>query len=231
MSENVPGRSSGWGEGIKRWASRGFFDVVEKGFRGLGFDDAARNLRHYRSGSGADLNYTDEEAGKHPMIPAAEQLGRSRLESELFTGRTRNNELNNQLRNLREGDPPLKFTYQVQRGYDFRPRGSNWQDRINKVWEDASSFVDNPSTYPAFGRFTVASPGDFEARRKGDRLQIKGNVRMALAAEAVSTSILASRGRWQGVCLSALVRRSLTICVSTDSKPLMPSHSMSLRAA
>ena len=39
---------------------RGFMDAAESTFDFLGFDDAARNIRRYRSGQGGTLNYSDQ---------------------------------------------------------------------------------------------------------------------------------------------------------------------------
>lgn len=166
----------GWFSRLNRWASRSFFDAAEGVFSAVGATDAARNLRHYRSGNGKDLTYTDDEAGRYAMIPAAEQLNRSRFESQVFTGNSKDSLLNSRLLNLRDGDEPYRFSHGLNRRYNFKPEGESWLDQAGKVASDIGQFALNPRTYPALGRFGVASDSDLVAQRKDNTLRLKGDV-------------------------------------------------------
>ncbi len=137
-------------------AARTFMGTVERIFDLFGLDDAADNLRRYRSGQGGERFYSDDEIAEHALITEAENEARTRFESQTFTGRTGHKVLNQRLLGLRNGEE-YEFPDSWDRNYGL-------------------SAVLRPATYAAFGRFGVESRGDFKARRRGNRLYVTGTV-------------------------------------------------------
>lgn len=136
-----------------------FMNIAEGLFDLVGYDTAADNLRHYRSGEGGIRSYTTEEMSKHPAYDDANDHNRTMFESRTFTGSTDNNDAKKALFGLEDG-----------KAIDFQ---DNWDRNINSF--NTYNFS-RPSTYFAFGRSGVRSEGEFTATRNGDNLTISGNV-------------------------------------------------------
>lgn len=133
--------------------ARGYFSLVDRGFDARVYDTAAKNLRRYRNGQGGLEEYSDGEIAGHPALLEAEDANRTRFETRTFTGRTGNSTLNAELLDLPDGES--------------RSFGDDWAIRV--PWSQ-------PSTYLAFGGTSVASRGEFTARRNDDVLTIRGVV-------------------------------------------------------
>jgi len=172
-------------------------DGIANVFDLFGFADAARNLRHFRSGQGTPQNFSDAEMEDHDPVLDAEDTNRTRFESQTFTGNTDRSEA---LLDLEDGET-ITFSDEFQRrifgeNFDtepFLPRGalrglppfvppvpSVVAPILNQSLDAVTTVGDaapNPSTFLAFGRDEVLSQGGFEAAREGGRITIRGTVR------------------------------------------------------
>jgi hypothetical protein len=150
--------------------ARWFFDGARELFRGLGFDQAARNLDRYRSGRGGEQALSRQEVEAQPLLLEAERANRLRFEAETFRGRSEKGELRAKLLGLPEG-VPTTFEDDWERSYNL--------SRENKPSRNVGNALDlltHPGFYFAFGETGVRSNGRFEATRKGDRIGILGEV-------------------------------------------------------
>jgi hypothetical protein len=132
--------------------AREYFDRAEWFFNLLGWDDAAQNLRRYRSGQGGVQSYTKEEMKKHPAFEDAIDVNRTQFE-RTFVGKTE-----------KEGVRPALLGLQDGQTIEFE---DDWDEDFT---------LNRPSTYFAFGRSNVFSNGKFRATRKGKDLVIRGYV-------------------------------------------------------
>ena len=152
-------------EDAKVGTAKRFFGTAERAFRFLGLKDAAENLAHYRSGTGAQKNFTDDQIAKHDRILGAIDTNRSNLLAVTFVGKTKNNnELNRRLGNLRDGQ-----TYTFEDHFQHPIFGRTTKSKI-------ANALTSPATYLAFGQGEVLSDGKFTATRKGNALTITGTV-------------------------------------------------------
>ncbi len=154
-------------------ASKNILDGFANSFDFLGFADAARNLRHFRSGLGTPQNFSDADMEDHDPVLDAEDTNRTRFESRTFTGQSPRSEA---LLDLEDGE---SITFEDT--FNRRIFGENFDifPGINDVLDVVTTTGDaalNPSTYLAFGRDKVLSRGGFEAVNEGGRITIRGAV-------------------------------------------------------
>ena len=130
-----------------------YFDNVGSTFRSLDMDTAADNLARYRSGRGGTYVFSNEEIERHSPLLRYEDENRTAFESFTFVGENRRGVATGALQNLADGE---SVTY----GDYFNP----------------PQIPHRLSTYMAFGRTGVLSRFEGTATRRGDEIQIEGEV-------------------------------------------------------
>lgn len=130
-----------------------YFDNIGSAFRSLDLGTAADNLARYRSGRGGTHVFTNQEIERHAPLLRYEDENRTAFKSYSFVGETSRGIPTGTLQNLPDGES-------VAYGDYFNP----------------PQIPHRLSTYMAFGRTGVVSRFEGTATRRGDEIEIEGEV-------------------------------------------------------
>lgn len=158
----------------RRADARGFFDTAASMFDAIGFDDAAKGIRRYRDGTGADERWSEADAARHPLIDAGRRSNQARFEANTFTGLKGRPAGGKSFLDLKDGESTI-VEDDFNRNYNFKFQGSGL-DRLTKPFRDAWAFASNPGTYLRLGQFGVRSKAKLTGTRRGNELHITGHV-------------------------------------------------------
>ena len=137
------------------------FDRYEDIFAKYKLTQATRFLKHFRSGSGAEVRFTFKEAGNFEPIRSAEARNRGLFETRTFRAQSGNKKANRALEKLVDGGKPE--TIEDWYDYDQRPGRS-----LMTAISSGSDF------YFSVGRTKIRTTVKFDAWRVGDVIHIEG---------------------------------------------------------
>ena len=158
----TPGKTSS-AQGFKPYldAAEVRFDRYEEIFAKNKLIDAARFLKHFRSGSGAEIKFTREQARNFEPIRSAERNNRFLLQSRTFRAQSGEKKVNKALKSLVDGGKPVTIVDWYD--YDQGPGRS-----LITTLSSGSDF------YFSKGRTKIRSTVKLEAWRVGDVIYYKG---------------------------------------------------------
>ncbi|MEE2969358.1 MAG: hypothetical protein VX741_04410, partial [Pseudomonadota bacterium] len=153
-------------QGMKQYldAAEIRFDRYEDIFAKYKLTQAARFLKHFRSGSGAEVGFTLKEARNFEPIRSAESGNREQFETGAFLAKANRNKKNNEiLRKLKDGDKPVDMVDHYE--YIQRP------DRSVRT-----ALSSGPKSYLSFGNTHIRSTATFTVWRVGNIIHYLGTV-------------------------------------------------------
>lgn len=137
------------------------FDRYEKIFTEKKYTNAAKFLKHFRGGSGAEVKFTRKEARNFELIRNAEARNAFRFETGTFRALSGKADVNKALKNLLDGGEPVTI--------------KDWYDYDQKLGRSLKTAITSgPDSYLAFGQTKIKTTVTFEAWRVGDVIHIKG---------------------------------------------------------
>ena len=126
-------------------------------WRDAGHLTAAANLERFLKGDGGTKTITREEARRFPFALEAEATARHRFETESFVAKSGDDEINNALKGLKEGDEPVKIK-------------DDWERELGPVGFLREWGYGDKNLARAFGRTEIISNFDGRAVRQGDTI-------------------------------------------------------------
>lgn len=152
----------------RRDIKEGILRAGAKAGDAVGLDQSSRYLKHFLDGSGKDIVVPRDEARKDPFISESEEKNRKRFENETFLGKTNNDELNEKVRSIKDGetiDLDDKWDRELSFGTIDQP---GYTDEFERVLE--------PDRLLALGSLDFKSKVNAKATRDGDVVRIEGTV-------------------------------------------------------